>query len=178
MNAEHPHQRSNYFIDKTFQSKFIFKFSVIFIICMITVLAIVYKLALENTSVGIINSRVMVQSTADYLLPIMGQTVLIVLVMGVIVLATVLMYISHRIAGPLFRYQADLNKMAEGDFSLDVKTRKKDQLHKLQDAFNGMIQSNRTRIAALKRATEKLDQETGDPKKTQEIKNILNQFKI
>jgi len=144
------YKRRNYFIDKEFQTKFILKFCFIIALGGLLTIGILYLLAMQSTTVSVVNSRVVVRTTADFILPLLIQTVVVVMV--IVSLATVLvtLFVSHKIAGPLYRFKKVIETLAEGDFSSDFRLRKPDQLQGVADAFNGMIAKVRSEINALK----------------------------
>ncbi|MBU3958812.1 MAG: HAMP domain-containing protein [Candidatus Omnitrophica bacterium] len=47
--------------------------------------------------------------------------------------------ISHRIAGPLYRLEKELDKIAKGDFSLRLKIRSKDELGSIVKGVNKIL---------------------------------------
>ncbi|MBI4775260.1 MAG: hypothetical protein HY788_14010 [Deltaproteobacteria bacterium] len=59
-------------------------------------------------------------------------------------------FVSHRIAGPLYRFRAVLKRLGEGDFSQDVMIRKHDYLHREKEVMNDTIRAIRARIAGIK----------------------------
>jgi len=56
-----------------------------------------------------------------------------------IILALIVIYISHRIAGPLNRLKQAMQKVGQGDFSSKLKFRKYDEIHDVADTFNAMV---------------------------------------
>lgn len=155
------YKRRNYFINKRFQTRFILKFCALIAVGGILTIAILYPLAMRATTVSVVNSRVVVQTTADFILPILLQTVVIVMVIVSIATIVVTLFVSHKIAGPLYRFKKVLQALAEGDFSGEFRIRRLDQLQDLADAFNNMILKIRTELVALKNnfqsLKEKLD---------------------
>lgn len=59
----------------------------------------------------------------------------------------VAMMVSHRLAGPLFRFERSAEKVAEGDLTHKVFLRTGDELLDLKDGFNDMIVSLHDRMA-------------------------------
>ena len=47
--------------------------------------------------------------------------------------------LSHRMAGPVYRFEQTCKAIAKGDFSQRVRLRKGDQFMELQDEFNKMM---------------------------------------
>jgi len=63
------------------------------------------------------------------------------LVIIVIFVAILSIFVSHRIAGPVYRFEKSAKIIAEGDLSLRIRLRKGDELQELADAFNQMTES-------------------------------------
>ena len=77
---------------------------------------------------------------ASLTLAVVSLLVLVVVVVRAIVL-------THRTAGAAFNLQRCLDKVASGDYDTVLRMRSKDNLRKLQDPFNQMTQSLRSRAA-------------------------------
>ena len=66
---------------------------------------------------------------------IVGLPVLLLLLLGWGLL------LSHRIAGPIYRLERELNRMArEGDFSVRLKLRRNDELGSVADGINKVLE--------------------------------------
>jgi len=61
-----------------------------------------------------------------------------------VVLAVI--YLTHKIAGPLYRFEKSMEAVGRGDLTHVVKTRKGDELKDLEEAFNEMIISLREKV--------------------------------
>lgn len=159
-------QRRNYYIDKDFQAKFIIKFCFLAAFGSLLIVALIYWLAQNSTTVGIAEGRVAVHTTAEYLLPLLLQTVFTELV--IVSLATIVMtlFISHKIAGPLYRLKVMLGALGEGDFSSSMRLRKDDQLQQVAAAYNEAVEKINGKLKTVKNASS-LD----------EVKNTLKTFK-
>lgn len=68
------------------------------------------------------------------MMPLFGIKIVMYLVMVLIVSAVV----SHRMAGPIFKFEKSCATVAEGDLTHRVYLRKGDQLTELQDQFNNL----------------------------------------
>ena len=55
-----------------------------------------------------------------------------------IVFAIVGIFLSHKIAGPLFRLKKHMVELSQGVYSGKIKFRKNDQLHDIADTYNEM----------------------------------------
>ena len=177
-------KRKNYFIDKTFQTHFILRFCLLAVVTGVFVLALLYVLAGKATTVSFVNLRVVVQNTADFLLPILVQTLIATTI--IVGLATILvtLFVSHRIAGPAYRFKKVLGLLEEGDFSLSCKTRPNDSLKDVALALNAMIGQTQKKLGLLEKSLTDLEGklESGDLREVKrsvsELDKALHSFKF
>lgn len=148
--TKEPYKRRIYFIEKGFQSRFIIKFCGLVAAGGILTIVGLYALAGRSTTVCILNSRIAARTTADFLLPVLIQTVAVVTVIVALSAIAVALFVSHKIAGPLYRFKKVAQMLAEGDFSSEFKLRRPDQLQALADEFNTMIRKTKEQLNALK----------------------------
>ena len=64
---------------------------------------------------------------------------LIVIVAGICVAFIITLFISHRIAGPMFRMRRTLDELGRGVIPRKVTLRKKDEFKELSEALNSVI---------------------------------------
>jgi methyl-accepting chemotaxis protein len=160
------YRRRNYYIDKDFQTKFILKFCSLVAFGSALTVALIYWSAQRSTTVGIVHGRVAVHTTAEYLLPLLLQTVFAVLMVVSLVTIVMTLVISHRISGPLYRLKAMLGQLGEGDLSSVMRLREHDQLQQVAVVYNEAVEKINGKIKKAKNASS-LD----------EVKNTLNTFK-
>ena len=67
------------------------------------------------------------------------------------------LFVSHRIAGPLYRFRMVFKALAEGDLAVRANIRKHDYLHTHAQALNEMIEALETRIRGLEDQTLHLE---------------------
>ena len=81
-----------------------------------------------------------------------------VITLVVIAFATVVvvLFISHKIAGPLFRFEQDLKEIGRGNLKKKVRLRKKDQFVGLSDSLNDMTELLNEKIASSQRELQQL----------------------
>lgn len=70
-------------------------------------------------------------------------TFLFQLILIVALSIAVNLFVSHKIAGPVYRYELTLKRILKGDLRADVCTREGDQLKPLVDSFNRLLGSLR-----------------------------------
>jgi methyl-accepting chemotaxis protein len=139
-------RRRNYFIEKSFQARFVFKFCTLVVLGGLLSMAALYMIGTGSTTVSIVNSRVVVKSTADFLLPVLIQTFLVVMVLVGVAAIAVTLFVSHQIAGPLYRFKKAMEQLSGGDFKAEVKLRSTDQLKDLADTFNTMARKLKAKL--------------------------------
>ena len=88
-------RRRNYFIEKSFQARFVFKFCILVVLGGILSMLALYVIGMGSATVSIVNSRVVVKSTADFLLPVLIQTFLVVMVFVGAAAIAVTLFVSN-----------------------------------------------------------------------------------
>ena len=184
-----PNMRKKYYINESFQTRFIVKFCLLIALACVVFGSFVYLLSRGGITTAFENSRLVVRSTADYLLPLMILTALITT--AVVSLAVILMtlFLSHKIAGPAYRFEKAALSAAEGDLSFRVKLRAADQLQFVAESLDIMVRSLNRRIASLREKTDNLllaaekgfekNQKNSEIKKLiDEISREINSFKL
>jgi len=99
------YKRKNYFINKAFQTEFILKFCGLVIIGSLVFGIILYMLSKNALTTSFENSRLVIKSTADYIFPGLLFGGLLVAVFTAIAAGVVVMFMTHRIAGPMYRFE-------------------------------------------------------------------------
>jgi methyl-accepting chemotaxis protein len=130
------------------------------------VVAAVYWLARNTTTVGIMDGRVAVHTTAEYLLPLMLQTVAIQLAMVSFFTIMMTLFVSHKIAGPLYRLKATLRALGNGNLRL-MRLRERDQLQEVASSYNEALEKLNDKIKRIKGSSS-----------IEEMRKILDTFKL
>jgi methyl-accepting chemotaxis protein len=142
-----PYKRRHYYIDKQFQTKYM-------------LLTILLLLIYTFIFVSIMFAPHMLTLYFDYPLADKAEAARAILLLhrkvwpwigGVIlVLGAFSIFITHKIAGPLYRLKKSLTEVAEGNLDVTVKLRKWDDLQDLAQQVNQLIDELRTFVTALK----------------------------
>ena len=143
------HRRKQHFIKKGYQTRFILKFCLLVLVGAVISSVLLYWLAQGSLTSTYENSRLAVRSTSTAILPAVIWTNLITL--GLVAVATVfvVLYVSHKIAGPLFRFEKELSEIAEGDLTKVIHLRRRDEVTEMADSLNRMTASLRERLKEL-----------------------------
>jgi methyl-accepting chemotaxis protein len=135
------YKRANFLINKRFQLKFAF-----FVCSWIFALSMVYPIIIYNIFEYFLNlasNPQHVQLTVDVVRNVENQVLMILGVLQLLFLAITFMlsiFISHRIAGPLYKLRKAMEEVARGNFDQRITFRKNDHFNDMQDSFNDMIQ--------------------------------------
>lgn len=178
MKDNFKNRRKQYFINKEFQSKFIIKFCMLVIIGSFISGLIIYLMSKSTVTTAFDNSRLTIKSTADFILPavLLGSSVVIV----VIGLATVgvTLFTSHRIAGPLYRLEKDIEEVAGGNLKMRFSLRYTDELKLLAASFDKMTENLRSNMASIKAALIELDKKAPQElrQELENLKQAVNKF--
>lgn len=144
------YRRRHYFIDRKFQGRFILQFSALVLLGGLLTIAFLYFLGAQSTTVAIKNSRVVAATTADFILPLLLQTVLSITAAVAITAGIFILLISHRISGPLYRFKKVAEALERGDFSSDFHIRSTDQFQELAAKLNKALFNIKQEVTALK----------------------------
>jgi len=78
------------------------------------------------------------------------------LLIYLVVVAVVTVFMSHKLVGPIYRFEKSTEVVAGGDLTYRVKLRKGDELLELQDSFNKMVESLQARVAKDREIAQKI----------------------
>ena len=195
-----PNRRRHYFIKKKFQAGFMLKFCLLLILACLIMGSIALLLTGKTVTTSFENLRFTVMSTSDFILPVLASSSLIAILLVSIATITVLLYISHRIFGPLYRLEKDITEIGKGDLTVEVHLRQKDEFKDLGEMVNGMVKNMRNPISSSQAKIKELEEEIagiksflrskgapeseisdkigGIEKKIGQIKNSLSYFRI
>ncbi|MEW6709662.1 MAG: HAMP domain-containing protein [Candidatus Riflebacteria bacterium] len=106
------------------------------------------------------------------------------IVVFIFVIAILSIFVSHKIAGPVYRLEETTRIIASGDLTYQIHLRHGDELGDLQEAFNKMSDSLRNMVAKDREIIEKLiiagnklkntiDQKKQDPSAVEGVANDL-----
>ncbi|MFH1782230.1 MAG: methyl-accepting chemotaxis protein [Candidatus Omnitrophota bacterium] len=183
--------RRQYLIDKPFQVKFILKFCVVVLVSSILVGSLIFFLFQNSTTVAIENTKVVVKSTSDFILPLVAIILLVVTIVAAFVVLIMTLLMSHKISGPLFRMKREIDFLKEGDLNRNFSIRNKDQLQGLSKSLNEMCGSLKAKQTELKKKTDvlksylenknfyiKKEEKDEFVNLLNELESIVNYFKI
>lgn len=181
------YRRKNYFIKKRFQMNFFYKFILLLVLESILIVSFFWYISGNTLTTGYLDSVLRIERTGDFfLVPFVLMTLIVVL--GISLAGMVIfILLSHRIAGPLYRFEKVLEQLRDGDLTTTVHLRSTDQLLELQNSLNSFIETLTKRISVIKTKLEETEEliHSKDPdlisklnQKLNEIKDEISRFKI
>jgi methyl-accepting chemotaxis protein len=98
-----------------------------------------------------------------------------------LIMILIALYISHRIAGPLYRFEKSAQIVGTGDLSHRVSLRTGDELIELQEEFNGMVASLQSIVEKDRNLAKRLSDRVEDLAKRasqDELRRELRDLKV
>ncbi|NOX96658.1 MAG: methyl-accepting chemotaxis protein [Nitrospirae bacterium] len=173
-------KRRKYFIKKRFQTNFFIRFAILLILESFLIAGLFMYLSSGTLTTGYSGSQLTIERTSEFF----SSTFLIIaLIVGVIVaLAGMLtfMLLSHRLAGPLYRFERSLENISRGDLTYRIKLRSADQLTDLQESLNKFTENMERQIIAMKvdvSESLRLFSKKEDPQSLKYLEERLNKLK-
>jgi methyl-accepting chemotaxis protein len=134
-------RRRNYFIRKDFQGRFVLRFFLAILVGAIVFTAILSIFSAHTLTVTYEDSSLRLDRTPKALFLHMVRAYgVYILVLGVVI-SVVSVFLSHRIAGPLFRFERSVEEITRGNLAFCVILRRKDEGKELAGLINTMIAS-------------------------------------
>ncbi len=127
-------KRRTIFIKKKLQLRYMLLI-VLSVLCGLSIMALELTATLNDL---FDKYPVLVQPIYDQFIPIVASFFykIIIYVLFVVLISAIL---SHKMAGPVYRFEQTCKAIAKGDFSQRVRLREGDQFTELQDEFNKMM---------------------------------------
>jgi methyl-accepting chemotaxis protein len=172
-------RRKNYLIKKRFQIGFFYRFIVLLGLEAVLIAILFMHVANDTVTAGYLDSILSVETTSHFFfIPFL----LIVLIVGVgIAIAAMVIFIllSHRIAGPLYRFENVLNDINTGDLTKRVSLRRTDELIELKEALNVLMESFDQRLGRVKTNLSELKDllSKNDPANSEKIYKAIELLK-
>lgn len=145
-------RRRNYFIKRELQGRFIFSFFV-FVIAGGFFLTFIFSLLSADTlTIVYKNDTLQLGKTPLVLFKEILGAHWIFLVTGGLLVVVASMFLTHRVAGPIYRFEKSLEEMNRGNFALDIRLRSKDEgkeVARMLNELNTMLSHNLGEIREL-----------------------------
>ncbi len=172
--------RKNYFIKKKFQLNFLLKFVILLLVESLLIGGLFMYVSSDTITTGYLNSTLRIEKTPDFFFISLILIILITVVgIGMAAMA-IFIYLSHRIAGPLYRFEDVLRDAERGDLTTRIGLRKTDELAELKESINSLLASTDSRLGRIKKyllEMEELLSHADDPQTASKLSSKVNSIK-
>ncbi|MCD4812130.1 methyl-accepting chemotaxis protein [bacterium] len=148
-------RRRNYIINKDFQFRYIGR-----VMFGIVVMALVIAFTVYYTTwVKIMDEFYNVPQIAAQFAPLfasVNQIMVLLLIIFMLTAAVISVFVSHSIAGPMYRFERSIEAIRAGDLTLNIGLRKGDEFKQLADLLNEMVQSLRSNLSTDRQMIEEM----------------------
>lgn len=149
-------KRRQYYIDKDFQTKFMLKFCLLILIGGLLSFALTMFVSQDTLTSSYNGSKLVIEKTSSAIMPsVIIATVITTVVISVIA-AIMMLFVTHKIAGPMYRFENDLKVIAEGDLKKQIRLRDGDQFSGVVGSLNEMVESLNDKVSEVNDDLEKL----------------------
>jgi methyl-accepting chemotaxis protein len=149
--------RRNYFVKKPFQARFILIFASLLFMQALILVGYFAFMSCGTLTTGYRGTEFTMENTCDFFLySFVAAALAAAIVVGIVALVSFLLF-SHRLAGPLFRFEKALGDMSRGDFDSRINLRRGDQLQAIQEAFNNTCEKIDIRAGEIKKDLNELE---------------------
>ena len=181
-------QRKIKLIDRGFQLKLIARFIAINLLVMTIFGGLIYIFFKSEVSANLASAHVTYKNVSQMLFPIVLTLSILNILLISIIIAVAVLYASHKIAGPMYRFNEAMMAMAHKNLHPLTKIRGGDQLQNLSDTMTqlaGTLAADfakmKDNLRVIRQHLEGLDApdrvkklETG----LEELETIINEYKF
>jgi len=143
-------KRRNYFVKKRFQTNFFVKFTVLLLLEAVLIGGLFMHVSRGTLTTSYDGSELTIQPTDAYFFV---SFILICLIVGVAIGLTgkfVFLFLSHRVGGPIYRFERTVEEAKRGNIAQRVRLRKTDLLFELREEMNAFLGEMDIRISDIK----------------------------
>src|SRR3990172_1979720 len=177
-------RRRNYFIKKNFQVNFTVKFLIIILIEAFLAAGLFLYMSKGTLTTGYLGSELRIARTYDFFLPMLLLSNLIIVGVSAVIGIGVLIFLSHRLAGPLYRFENILDAIKKGDLTQRIKLRENDQFVELANSINEHTDTLDKNMGHLKAGVMEFSQlaskiqtaMASDPSANKELERLLQEM--
>jgi methyl-accepting chemotaxis protein len=155
-------RRRNYFIKKELQGRYIFSFFIFVIAGSILFTLIFSYLSFNTMTIVYKNYNLQIGKTPLILLKeILSAHWIFILTAGIVVVI-VSMFLTHRFAGPMYRFEKSVEEMINGNFNFEIRLRRKDEGKELAEKMNNLINMISSHFKDMRRISDEINMKISD----------------
>ncbi len=173
-----PPKRRILFIQKAFQLRFIAKVTAVIVMGTALTGGLLYLFADQEFGRAFFSAHYQARSSWELLLPAVLAASFLAMCLVAVVAVVLTLYDSHKIGGPLYRFQLNLRSIAEGDLTLVTRLRASDELQPLTEAMNELTRSLRDKVQQVQAADEELRLHLGEARGVLDGGGVLGEAQL
>jgi methyl-accepting chemotaxis protein len=159
-------RRRNYFIKKDLQGRYIFSFF-IFVIFGVIIFTLIFSLLSANTLTVVYEDySLRIGKTPFILIKEILRADWIFVVTAGLSLVIISMFLTHRFAGPMYRFEKSVEEMLGGNFDFQIRLRKKDEGKELAAMMNQLISTISSNLREMRDLTDAIELKLKDASET------------
>ena len=156
MKEVNNYRRKNYFIKKGFQGRYMFNFYLLLALLLLVFTVLISYNTAQYLSITYENYDLQVMSTSAMLFEHILLASWIILIPLGLLLTWVVMRHTHRIAGPLYKFEIVLEQMSRGILDTNLQLRKSDDGQEVVSELKEVNLFLTTKVCEMRVITEQL----------------------
>jgi methyl-accepting chemotaxis protein len=162
------YRRRKFVVNRAFQFKYAAIMFVLFALAAFMVWWEVYTTANDLIGQGLIHDPAALRMVHDITHVVFYKTLI-----GLGLVWFLSLLLSHYLAGPLYRFEACLKLLRDGDLTHRARLRTHDELKGLAGLYNECLDRLQARVSAIREAAR-----GSDPRNLEKIRSLTDDFKI
>ncbi len=155
-------KRRNFFIKKDMQGKYMFSFF-IFLVAGSIIFTLIFSLLSSDTMTIVYdNYKLRIGKTPLMLIKEILSAQWIFVVAGGFMVVILSMFLTHRFAGPMFRFEKSIEEMTKGNLNFRIYLRTKDEGKELAEKINILIDMLSSNIKEMRHLSEEVNNKLTD----------------
>ena len=132
-------QRRWYFIKSTFNLRLLLVFFIIMVLGLSALGFLLYFMSSSELDVKLFEAHSRIMSSWEILSPTIFLTIVTAFILIFLITLIMMLAVSHKVAGPLYKFEMVAEQIGKGNFRTNVRLRKKDKVIHLQNALENMV---------------------------------------
>ena len=172
MMKQPDYKRRNYFINKEFQGRYIFNYFLLVTIGSLVFMGVFSFFSSNTLSIVYDNYHLQLGVTPGILFKKILSTQWLFIVFGGGIVVVITLFLTHRVAGPFYRFEKSLDDMNDGDLSGRITLRQKDEGKALAQKINAFNYVLGDRLAFIENVN------TNIAMSAQQLKKVLKESEM
>ncbi len=173
MDERKTSHRTNFLTKRDYQLRLALRICALILIGAVISSGLLFFFSKNTLTTTFENSNLTIKSTASAILPTVLLTNLVTLTLICIAAIIIILIVTHRITGPMLRFQKEFNYISQGDLTHDIRVRRNDQVEELTADLNAMREKLRLKIRHVKTEIDEIEKLTPGSGRAPEVADRL-----